>query len=735
VGVILIPVQVRDLAVVTGPENVFAVTMGNNLLRFLSSAPGTIISKTPITGMQPSETVLGIDFRPTNGQLYALGSTSRLYRLDPATGAATQVGAGPFSTLLSGTDFGVDFNPVTDRLRVVSDAEQNLRIDPNLGTVISVDGNLNPAGNVVAAAYVNNFEGASTTTLCDIDSVADILLVQNPPDNGTLSAIGPLGVDTTGLTGFDIAPNGLALASLTRPAAAASGLHLIDLATGAATPVGPIGGGETVRDIAVRVHAEVVYAVTALPPGVDLISFNAAKPGTILTRATLAGLQPGEKIVGIDFRPSTGQLFAIGSTSRVYTVDSSTGVTTPVGGPFSPALNGSLFGVDFNPNTDRIRVVSETGQNLRIDPNTGTAVADMGLEVQNVDSAAYSNNFAGTGATRLYHVNTITNTLSVQSPEGSGVLMNVGSLGVDLEIRLAFDIASGTGNAYISNYPPGLPQSFYRVNLTTGAATRIGSFTLPFAIDGLSVALTPAMSGVDTPASYVPSSSVWFLRNANSAGAADLTFKFGPGGTNVIPIKGDWDGDGDDTPGVYDRTTGRFFLRNSSSAGPAEVLPFPFGPGGPDYLPIAGDWDGDGVDTVGVRNTATGQIFLKNTNTAGAADVAFVFGAAGGIPIAGDWNNDNVDTIGLYVPATATFFLRNSNSSGPADIAPFTFGPPGRTPLAGDWNGDGTDTIGVQDSTTASWFLKNSFTGGVADIAFPYGAPGSIALPGDWDNR
>ena len=46
-----------------------------------------------ITGLQSGETVLGIDIRAggtTAGQLYALGSTGRVYTVDTTTGVATQ---------------------------------------------------------------------------------------------------------------------------------------------------------------------------------------------------------------------------------------------------------------------------------------------------------------------------------------------------------------------------------------------------------------------------------------------------------------------------------------------------------------------------------------------------------------------------------------------------------------------------------------------------------------------
>ena len=102
----------------------------------------------------------------------------------------------------------------------------------------------------VGVAYTNNFAGATTTTLYGIDSNLDILTIQNPPNNGTLNTIGPLGFDTSGSVGFDIATAGTAFASLS--VSGLAGLFTINLATGAATPVGSIGTGATaIRDIAI----------------------------------------------------------------------------------------------------------------------------------------------------------------------------------------------------------------------------------------------------------------------------------------------------------------------------------------------------------------------------------------------------------------------------------------------------------------------------------------------------
>jgi hypothetical protein len=248
-------------------EVITAITSTNQLVRFDSATPGTLLpTPLPVTGLQAGESLLGIDFRPANGALYGLGSASRLYTINTSTGAATQVGtAGAFT--LSGTAFGFDFNPVVDRLRVTSSTGQNLRLNPNDGTLAGTDTALAFAAGdphagatprVVGSAYTNNFNGAPTTTLFNIDSSLDILVTQGSPggtpvspNTGQLFTVGAMGFNTSDLAGFDISGlSGIAFAALTAPAGNNSQLFTIDAATGAATLVGTIGGGLPLVDIA-----------------------------------------------------------------------------------------------------------------------------------------------------------------------------------------------------------------------------------------------------------------------------------------------------------------------------------------------------------------------------------------------------------------------------------------------------------------------------------------------------
>jgi hypothetical protein len=242
-------------------ETIVALTSGNRLLFFDNATPGTVTKSITITTVG-NEALVGIDFRPLTGELYAMSVSTRFYVLNLTTGAASSPTVTP--TMLNGTRFGFDFIPSIDRIRVTSDNEQNLRLNPINGSLTSIDALLNyvagdaHAGgnpNIVGSAYTNNFAGAVTTILYDIDSGFDTLAIQEPPNQGMLHTVGNLGVSTTDNVGFDISQGtGTAYASLT--VGTTTGLYTINLATGAATLVGTIGdatslAGETVTDIAV----------------------------------------------------------------------------------------------------------------------------------------------------------------------------------------------------------------------------------------------------------------------------------------------------------------------------------------------------------------------------------------------------------------------------------------------------------------------------------------------------
>ena len=197
----------------------------------------------------PGVTLQGIDIRPANGRLYALGDNSKIYGIDLGSGAVTELAslklADNTPVMLSGTYFGVDFNPVADRLRVVSDNGQNLRINVTDGVTV-VDqplkiGVAGPTPFITAVAYTNSYPGTTTTMLLDIDSQSNTLYVQTPPNNGVMTDPKALGIDVAPGLGFDIGNvSGKGYAIFT--VGLNTSFYTVDVSTGATTHKFPFSG-------------------------------------------------------------------------------------------------------------------------------------------------------------------------------------------------------------------------------------------------------------------------------------------------------------------------------------------------------------------------------------------------------------------------------------------------------------------------------------------------------------
>lgn len=128
----------------------------------------------------------------------------------------------------------------------------------NTGAIAGVDFSVaystNDAGfgtspMVGGSAYINNDTNPATgTALYNIEAARDVLVIQAPPNTGTLITVGALGVDVSDVAGFDVAGrDGTAYASLLMESDRNSnndraGLYAINLMTGAATFLGQIGG-------------------------------------------------------------------------------------------------------------------------------------------------------------------------------------------------------------------------------------------------------------------------------------------------------------------------------------------------------------------------------------------------------------------------------------------------------------------------------------------------------------
>ena len=508
---------------------VVGLTPNNTLLTFDSNRPNLVLDRQKVTGLDSGDRLVGIDFLPTTGQLYGIGRGESVYTIDALSGVATKIGGG-FALPNSDTAaYGVDFNPVVDRLRVANSDNQNFRVNQLTGAV--VDNDLAQAGTqpdlslvynasdinagvdarIAAAAYTNSFAGATSTTLYALDAATGSLVTIGgvngvpSPNGGELNTVGSLGFNFADAAGLDIVTvNGVQVAyASVRLRGTLTRLYTIDLSTGAATLVGRLGIDQSVSGIAVMPGGQ---RMTALTVGNRLMTFDLQRPDIITSNLRVTGLAANEQLLGIDYRPATGELYAVGKTNRLYNVSADTGVATVVGNEFAQSIGDSVIGVDFNPVVDRLRVVTSTGTNLRLNQLTGALVdSDLitaGLQLDTplsyadastpaVSNVAYTQNFAGTTATTLYGIDFSKDILVTHGSVGgtptspnTGQLFAVGSLGVDVLGTGGFDIitTSGTDRAIAALRVKGsLGTKLYDIDLATGAATLISDVGKTFA--------------------------------------------------------------------------------------------------------------------------------------------------------------------------------------------------------------------------------------------------------------
>lgn len=260
-------------------------------------------------------------------------------------------------------------------------------------------------------------------------------------------------------------------------AAAALALALVvPLAAGA----GGHGKRTSLRDAAQR-------TLFATDTAGNLHRFRATAPEAARAKK-ITGLPAGVVLKGIDFRPATGDLYALGSDRVVYRVNPVTAIAVAEGPAFEStptALNGDRIGFDFNPTVDKLRVTSDADDNLRLDPDPGSLLAtDTKLTPADVTvvGSAYTNSsfaaFASRPATTTLYaldVGASPDRLWIQNPANAGTLQSPVSLRTELGRDGGFDIACADNVGYVAGTPAGRDGAqVYAVDLASGDTRRLG---------------------------------------------------------------------------------------------------------------------------------------------------------------------------------------------------------------------------------------------------------------------
>lgn len=270
------------------------------------------------------------------------------------------------------------------------------------------------------------------------------------------------------------------------------------------------------------VQAQTVYGLatqvglgTTTPPrstSAALVTFtinslNSTSISTVNSRIPITGVPANQYLVGLDFRPSTGELFALGydpatQQTQLYSISQTTAAATPIGQALVLNLgtNVGRIGFDFNPTADRIRVTAGNGGNFRLNPNDGALVATDGPlayaaadanagQIPRIGSSAYTNSYAGATGTTLYNLDELHNRLVIQTPPNDGILNTIGPISVNFDglrtpadLDIYFNSATGANVAYISVADPdygNLETRIFALTLATGNTTLAGRLATP----------------------------------------------------------------------------------------------------------------------------------------------------------------------------------------------------------------------------------------------------------------
>jgi serine-aspartate repeat-containing protein C/D/E len=144
-------------------------------------------------------------------------------------------------------------------------------------------------------------------------------------------------------------------------------------------------------------------------------------------------------------------------------------------------------------------------------------------------------------------------------------------------------------------------------------------------------------------------------------------------------------------PNPEEATDGERLLRLTAHGKErADLIDHVFQFGGSNDVPIAGDWNGDGIRSVGVFRDGKWHFDMDGDGRWSDGDKTAEFGQKGDIPVVGDFNGDGIEEIAIFRAGKWIIDTNGNRQIDPSDRT-LDFGQAGDKPIAGDFDGDGID--------------------------------------------
>jgi hypothetical protein len=343
-----------------------------------------------------------------------------------------------------------------------------------------------------------------------------------------------------------------------------------------------------------------VYAVRQSSGDLDLLVINVNPAAAATEQFDLTGFQPGGAVQVWQYGPAQDTAQSQ-SPSGASALAFSAGSVSLSGSDFSdsfPAYSMTVLELSpaaapsLAPTTPGLFNPAASIFYLKDSFSSGAADTSVAYGPAPSTWTALVGDWTGNGLTTLGLYNPATGTFFLKNTNSSGpadLTFNYGP-GIASWLPIAGDW-DGNGTTTVGLYNPATG-TFYLKNGNSGGPADLTFNYGPGGQGWLPIAGDWDGNGTTTVGLYDPATGTFFLKNSNSSGPADLTFNYGPGQQNPQsqwkPLAGVWNGSST-TVGLYAPASGTFYLKDTNSAGPAD-LTFIYGPGGLGWTPLVGSW-------------------------------------------------------------------------------------------------------------------------------------------------
>ncbi len=582
-------------------------------------------------------------FTPTpvncNTTLYASNTSGTLFTVNTTTGVGSLVG-----TLPTGATTEIEYDRITGRAFTQAGAtaffgqEFNLTTGAGIGSPIPnahTFTGLEWVGSTLYGTSIDTSSGPSSLRILD-------------PWTGTSTLIGATGLGPISGLAYD---EGSGTMFGVTGGAGVSDLITINLATGAATTVGPTGIS-TAGSLEFAPNG-LLYAGGGQTASGNLYTINPFTGAALLVGPTGFGNISG--LVNVCAQTATPTATATPTNTPTATnTPTNTLTPTSTATPTNTPTNTPTATLTATATNTPTNTATATNTSTSTPTNTATATPTA-TSTPSTHDAEFD--YDGDHKTDISVFRPTDGAWYLQQST-AGLFGMLWGFGSDKITPADFD---GDGKTDVAVYRPSTG-IWYVFNSTTS--------TVSYYQFGLAEDLpTPADYDGDGKADvsvFRPSQGTWYRQNSSNGSFFGIQF----GASEDKPTVGDFDGDGKADIAVYRPSSNAWYRINSSNG---SIAGLQYGSAGDVIVPA--DYDGDLKTDVAVYRPSTGIWYIRNSST--DTDSYYIFGLAADIPAPGDYDGDGKADICVFRPSDGTWYRQNSSNG---QFLAFQFGTNGDIP-------------------------------------------------------